>query len=145
MAATIVTGVDDTETAAMAARTAARLAVALDARLHVLSAYGKFESGSVTSGSETIRFNTEKQASRTASAVVADLRAEFPRLKVTSGPAEGRPWEALVNAAKELDASLIVVGNKRVQGFGRVLGSIARDVAAHAPCDVYIAHTHQRG
>src|SRR5690606_28369663 len=43
------------------------------------------------------------------------------------------------------DASLIVVGNKRVQGVaGRVLGSIARDVAAHASCDVYIAHTHTR-
>ena len=42
------------------------------------------------------------------------------------------------------DADVIVVGNKRVQGVSRILGSIARYVAAHAPCDVYIAHTHQR-
>ena len=53
--------------------------------------------------------------------------------------------EALVSESERLDATMIVVGNKRVQGIaGRVLGSIARDVAAHASCDVYVAHTHER-
>ena len=36
---------------------------------------------------------------------------------------------------------MIVVGNKRVQGLARVLGSVASAVAQHAPCDVYIAKT----
>jgi nucleotide-binding universal stress UspA family protein len=43
--------------------------------------------------------------------------------------------------ARRLEARMIVVGNRRVQGAARVLGSIASDVAKHAPCDVYIANT----
>jgi nucleotide-binding universal stress UspA family protein len=36
---------------------------------------------------------------------------------------------------------MIVVGNRRMQGIGRVLGSVANSVAHNAPCDVYIAKT----
>ena len=46
-----------------------------------------------------------------------------------------------MHVAKEIGADLIVVGNRRVQGIGRVLGSVATDVAHHAPCDVYIVKT----
>ena len=34
---------------------------------------------------------------------------------------------------------MIVVGNVHMQGAARVLGSIASDVAHHAPCSVLIA------
>ncbi|WP_281445477.1 universal stress protein, partial [Paenarthrobacter nicotinovorans] len=50
---------------------------------------------------------------------------------------------ALVNEAEMQDARLIVVGNRRMQGLGRVLGSVANTVAHTAPCDVYIAKTDQ--
>ena len=36
---------------------------------------------------------------------------------------------------------MIVVGNRRVQGVSRVLGSIASDVLRRAPCDVLIVNT----
>jgi nucleotide-binding universal stress UspA family protein len=36
---------------------------------------------------------------------------------------------------------MIVVGNRRMHGIGRVLGSVANSVAHNAPCDVYIAKT----
>ena len=39
---------------------------------------------------------------------------------------------------------MIVVGNKRVQGFTRFLGSVARTIASEAHCDLYIVNTHQR-
>jgi nucleotide-binding universal stress UspA family protein len=48
----------------------------------------------------------------------------------------------LCEEAARLEASVIVVGNKRVQGAARVLGSIAGDVAKRAPCNVFIVHTH---
>ncbi|TSD65645.1 universal stress protein [Aeromicrobium piscarium] len=144
MTKTIVVGVDDSESASAAARKAAELALAFGGELHVLSAYGKFEAETFRSGSEEIHFTTEKDASDVASSVVAELRRDFPGLTLSYSPLEGKPGEALVQAAERLDADVIVVGNKRVQGIARVLGSIARDVAAHAPCDVYIAHTHQR-
>ena len=48
---------------------------------------------------------------------------------------------ALCDEAKRLDAEMIIVGNRRVQGMSRVLGSIAMDVARNAPCNVLIVHT----
>lgn len=144
MSKTIVVGVDESETAAAAARRAAELAQAFDGELHVLSAYGKFESETFTSGSEEIRFTSEQDARSVAGNVVAALRQEFPDLAITGDPLEGKPGEALVDAAARIGADIIVVGNKRVQGIARVLGSVARDVAARATCDVYVAHTHQR-
>ena len=41
-----------------------------------------------------------------------------------------------------MDARMIVVGNRRMHGIGRVLGSVANSVAHNAPCDVYIANTY---
>jgi nucleotide-binding universal stress UspA family protein len=47
--------------------------------------------------------------------------------------------------ARRLGARIIVVGNRRVQGASRVLGSIASDVAKQAPCDVLIVNTTGAG
>ena len=145
MSKIVVTGVDASETAAVAARKAAEVASALGARLHVLSAYGDFEAERINVGSEEFLVSNEKTAEGVAFDVFAEIRKDFPGLEITYGPAEGAPADALVKAAEELNAEVIVVGNKRVQGLARILGSIARDVAAKAPCDVYVAHTHQRG
>jgi len=142
---TIVTGVDGSDTATAAARRAAVLARALEARLHVVSAFGKYESETVRIGSDTLILSSERDAEEVAAKVTSTLRAAYPDVAMTSGAVEGKPGEALVAIAEALDAELIVVGNKRVQGIaGRLLGSIARDVAAHASCDVYVAHTHER-
>ena len=142
---TIVTGVDGSETGTAAAERAAVLAGALGARLHVVSAYGKFEQETVKIGSDTMYLSSEKDAEDVAAKITTTLRAAYPDVEITSGAAEGKPGEALVATAEALGADLIVVGNKRVQGIaGRVLGSIARDVAAHASCDVYVAHTHTK-
>ena len=144
MSKIVVTGVDQSETAAAAARTAAGLAAAMGAKLHVLSAYGNFEAEQVSAGSEEILVSSEQFAEEVARDVFVEIRREFPDLEVEYAPAEGNPADALVKAAETLNADVIVVGNKRVQGLARILGSIARDVAAHAPCDVYIAHTHRK-
>lgn len=142
MTKTIVCGVDNSATAAAAARKAAELAVALGGDLHVVSAYGKIESQTVEIGSESVFLSNEMEADRVSGAVAVELRREFPGLHVEPTSSDGKPGEALVKAAERLDAELIVVGNKRVQGIGRVLGSIASHVVSHAPCDVYVAHTH---
>jgi nucleotide-binding universal stress UspA family protein len=47
----------------------------------------------------------------------------------------------MCDEADRLNAQLIVVGNNRVQGIGRVLGAIALDVARRASCDVLISDT----
>ena len=40
-----------------------------------------------------------------------------------------------------MDADVIVVGNKGMQGVRRILGSVPNSVAHQAPCDVLIAFT----
>ena len=43
--------------------------------------------------------------------------------------------------AERLEADVIVVGNRRMQGVSRLLGSVANEVAHNAPCDVLIVKT----
>lgn len=49
--------------------------------------------------------------------------------------------DALLQVAGEVDADLIVVGNKGMKGAGRILGSIPNSIAHRAPCSVLILDT----
>lgn len=142
MAQRIVVGVDASETAYAAARTAAEMAVAFGAELKVVSSYDKFQRERIQLGSEELIFSTEQDALQVATDVVNQLQVDFPTATMSAVTTVGKPGEALVQAAEQFGADLIVVGNKRVQGITRVLGSVARDVSAHASCDVYVVNTH---
>ena len=139
MAKIVVVGVDGRDSSRRAARRAAELAAASDSSLHVLVAVDKVTveefperpgSSQVTSG-------------EIAEAIAADVAGELSAVvrHITSGVLSGKPAVALVDEAQRLDASLIVIGNRRTQGISRVLGSVAAGVVAHAPCDVYIVKT----
>lgn len=144
MSAVVVTGVDGSDTAARASGTAARVATALGAKLVVVTAVEKAETEQVGAPGDEHTLSSGELAEKIADQAVRELKTEFPDLAIEGRAAQGKPADALVDVAEELDASLIVVGNKRVQGVARVLGSIATDVAHKAPCDVYIAHTHSK-
>lgn len=62
-------------------------------------------------------------------------------IQITYPTAHGRPADALIREATQKEARIIVGGNRRMQGIGRVLGS----VAPNAPYDVYIANTYDAG
>ena len=53
----------------------------------------------------------------------------------------GAPAEVLCEFAGHLQADLIVVGNKGMQGGRRFLGSVPNTVSHHAPCSVLIVDT----
>ena len=53
----------------------------------------------------------------------------------------GTPAEVLCDLAAHLDADLIVVGNRGMQGGRRFLGSVPNTVSHHAPCSVLIVDT----
>jgi nucleotide-binding universal stress UspA family protein len=136
----IIVGVDGSETADSAATAAARLAADTGASLHVITAYDK---GAVDErievGADTWVLSSTDNALQTAESVAGRLRGIHP--DVTPGVGEGKPADVLLKAAERLDAKVIVVGNRRMQGIGRVLGSVANTVAHNAPCDVYIVKT----
>jgi nucleotide-binding universal stress UspA family protein len=140
---TIIVGVDDSETARVAARAAARLAWGLGAHLHVVSAVDKEKTVVVEGpGDDKWWFSSTQEARQGAEAVAKTLAAEFPGLgEIGVSVGEGKAHDVLVDEATRLEATTIVVGNRRMQGAGRVLGSIANSVAHNAPCDVYIVKT----
>lgn len=141
MLSKIIVGVDESESAYSAASRAAELAVALDADLWLVSAYGKREAEKLDLGGEEYLLSNEQSASGLLNSVKQRLREHAPEVRVNTSAEEGRPADALVNLEKRIDADLIVVGNRRVQGPMRVFGSIARDVAARTSCDLYVVHT----
>ncbi|MFT4082120.1 MAG: universal stress protein [Nocardioides sp.] len=140
----IITGVDGSDTAADAALAAARLASALDVELVVVCAFDKLEYEEIDTGDQTFEFTTAEWAHNVATRAIVPLKRAYPDLQAAATSAQGKPADVLLQTAAEHDADLIVVGNKRVQGVSRILGSIAADVARHATCDVYVANTHRR-
>lgn len=141
MAGTVIVGVDGSETALRAAQTAKGLAASLGAKLHVVTAFDKDGVEVVGSGSDQFVLADADLAEDVAKKVAVSLSS--PDFKPTYSAARGKPAEALIKEAERLDAHMIVVGNRRMQGLGRILGSVANSVAHNAPCDVYIAKTDE--
>ena len=135
----IVVGVDGGDASMRAAHRAAELAAHSGAALHVLTAVDGSRVEDYPDRPGTIHVTSGEVAESIAAEAARELRSVAEH--VTSAVAQGKPAVALVDEATRLDAHLIVVGNRRVQGIGRVLGSVASGVAAHAPCDVYIVKT----
>jgi len=135
----IVVGVDDSKTAREAARQAVEMANNYQRPVHLVMALTRTSASDVrVSGSETFHFDTISAADNTLKALAGELGARVP---VTTAVVRADPATALCDEATRLEASVIVVGNKRVQGASRILGSIALDVAKSAPCNVLIVHT----
>jgi nucleotide-binding universal stress UspA family protein len=143
----IVVGTDGSDTAAEAVRQATELAKLSGARLEIVSAF------------EPIPQQRVKQEAREAP---GDVQYEIgPRedvnliLEGAAGEAknagveevqtharEGDPADAILDVAEEINADLIVVGNKGMTGARRfLLGSVPNKVSHHAPCSVIIVRT----
>ncbi len=137
---TVVVGIDSSATAAEAARIAAGLAAALQTSLTLVIAHPGGPSQHVAGpGGDSWDASAADGALNTANRVAGSLREIVDDIEIVQ--AEGKPADVLVREAERLHAAVIVVGNRRVQGPGRLLGAIATSVAHHAPCDVYIART----
>ena len=80
-------------------------------------------------------------------ALVQTMRQALQRLGATGEAIVlyGKPAETILQVAKELDASLVVVGTHGRTGFLRIaLGSVADSVVRHAHCSVLVVR-HARG
>jgi nucleotide-binding universal stress UspA family protein len=135
---TIIVGVDQSETARRAAFAAAKIAAACCSPLHVVMAVSRGQSVDVSvGGSDRWHLDWLSDAEQFLDGLVSEL----PASPITRAVSLHDPATALCEEAERLDASMIVVGNRRVQGVARLLGAVATDVARRAPCDVLIANT----
>ena len=133
----IVVGIDRSETAAHAASVAAEMAEALGVNLHLVTCADKSRSVELKVGSD--QFHTDWLAE--AEQFLKDAARRIGYDRVTHAVGSGNPATVLCDEARRLEARTLVVGNRRVQGVSRVLGSVAGDVLKHADCDVLIVNT----
>lgn len=133
----VVVGVDESESAQRAVDRAVAMATALGEPLHLVMAVKNARSSTIRIGSDEY-FLDGLAPSRE---VLDGIKQSAGVPDATSELGEKDPAKSICAAAKRLDASLIVVGNKHMQGVGRLLGAVARSVLHQAPCDVLVAHT----
>ena len=138
----IIVGVDGSDTARKAAEAAAEMATAYKRPLHIVTSMTRNTTREVHGGgSELWHFDSISLAEESLKALCGELKTTSP---ITHAVVMSDPASGLIEEAVRLKASTIVIGNKRVQGAARVLGSIAGDVAKRAPCNVLIVHTVER-
>jgi nucleotide-binding universal stress UspA family protein len=140
----VVVGIDSSATAHDAAVRAAEMAAKLGLGLHIVSAVNKPEVEQITIASvnESFRYDNVAESDTMVKTVALELAASHGIASVTTSVLPGDAAVALCHEAERLSASMIVVGNKRVQGAARVLGSVAGHVMRQAPCDVLVVHTN---
>ncbi len=142
----IVVGTDGSDSAKEAVRQAASLAQLTGASLDVVSAYEPVPKRRVDSEREGAPSDIQHEfgpredvnfALDGAAAIAHGMDVE-----VKPHPRDGDPADAILSVADDVDADLIVVGNKGMTGARRfLLGSVPNKVSHHADCGVMIVRT----
>lgn len=138
---TFVVGVDGSKTSIAAADRAAQFARDAGARLHLVFALRPVLTPGVGLGGEAFMFVDPTEDNAKMLEMVNQIAARWPDLDTSTACVSGPPGPVLVSEAARLSATAIIVGNKRMKGLSRVLGSVANDVAHTASCDVLIVNT----
>ncbi len=134
----IVVGTDHSPQARAAVEKAASMARLYAVPLHIVTAVRRGQVKEYGSGADHWEFDNVGLAKRALGALATEFDST---VTVTTAALDTNPVTALCGEATRLHALVIVVGNKRVQGVSRVLGSVARGVTKSAPCDVLVVNT----
>jgi nucleotide-binding universal stress UspA family protein len=135
---TIIVGYDDTDPAKRALERAAMLAKTFGSKIIVTSV--------APVGTPAVGRSIGPDPTDTAAEHVADLAMARAFMTTEGLEAEyiealGHPGDAIVDAASEHQADLIVVGTREPGFVQRVLGTSVSDTVSHrAHCDVLIVH-----
>jgi nucleotide-binding universal stress UspA family protein len=123
----IVVGVSPIERARQAARCAIDLGTKLGSEVHLVTAFA-------SSGASADRDRAHAEGFLDSMALEAGRKLQTHALP-------GDAADAILQVAGEVDADLIVVGNKGMHGAARILGSVPNHIAHKAPCSVLIVDT----
>ncbi|MGY4102636.1 universal stress protein [Nocardia sp. R16R-3T] len=143
---TIVVGTDGSDSSYVAVDKAASLAAAAGATLVVACAYYPSDDRDVAAAADVLK--DEAYQVRGSAPTNEILRTARDRA-IAAGTTEiveraivGEPVESLLALVKEVQADLLVVGNRGLNTLaGRLLGSVPSDVARKSRSDVLIVHT----
>jgi nucleotide-binding universal stress UspA family protein len=140
---TIVVGTDGSATATRAVEKAAALASDENAKLVIACAYsGQQRDLAAEDALRDEAFQIRGSGPTDEILRIAAERANaLGASNVSPRPVMGQPVEALIDLAAEVEADLLVVGNRGLRGIGRLLGSVSADVSRKSPVDVLIVHT----
>jgi nucleotide-binding universal stress UspA family protein len=143
---TIVVGTDGSDSSYKAVDKAAALAAAAQAKLVIACAYYPADERGLGATSDVLKEDAYQV--RGSAPTENILRTARDRAKAAGAPdiqersMVGAPVESLLQLVEDVDADLIVIGNRGLNTLaGRLLGSVPSDVARKAPSDVLIVHT----
>ncbi len=135
----IVVGTDGSGRATIALHKALELAKATGGTLHV--AHGVNDSGFADTVEAQVQVDKLRaDAERVKSEVHGIAKSHGVEIEYHNPSAE-HAADALMALAKEVDADVIVIGDRGRTGVNRILGSVPHKVSHHSPCSVLIVYT----
>jgi nucleotide-binding universal stress UspA family protein len=146
MFGSIVVGTDGSGTATQAVREAVDMAKATGATLELVSAYAPVSESRLAAerrdAPEDVQWAINpKQEVELSLSDAAEIAREAG-VTVNTHARQGDPADAILDVAEELNAGLVIVGNKGMTGAKRfLLGSVPDKISHHAPCSVLIVRT----
>jgi nucleotide-binding universal stress UspA family protein len=142
---TIVVGTDGSDSAKRAVAESVRIAKALGAEVHVVSAYMPLRGAQIVGAAEGAAKVWQPLPDSQVEGILdeAGTAVRLRDVKVTTHAVkDGDPADALLGVADEVGATLIVVGNKGMHSAKRyVLGNVPNKVSHRARCNVLIVAT----
>ena len=142
----VVVGTDGSESSYRAVEKAGQLAADESATLVIACAYVPADPRSVSQAADQLGDDAYQiQGDNPAEDIVRTARERAQAAgasTVETRTVKGAPVETLIKLAEEVEADLLVVGNRGLSSLtGRLLGSVPADAARRATCDVLIVHT----
>jgi nucleotide-binding universal stress UspA family protein len=139
----VVVGTDGSPTAQRVVQAAGDLALLTAASLHVVAAYKPARIAVLAGvGGAAARYGDDE---RLAAKLILDHAIEsLPRelIPVTAICRLGDASDVLLAVAEEVNADLLVIGNRGAAGLCRyLLGGAAGRLPYQAPCSVHVVHT----
>jgi nucleotide-binding universal stress UspA family protein len=143
MYTTIVVGTDGSESASKAVQHAASLAALSGAHLHIATVAPRIPV--LVAPDMIVASNEWGEASAESARVALEAAgtiASEAGAEATTHSLGGDPADALLSLCDEVDADLLVIGNRGMHGARRfLLGSVSSRCAHHAGCSVLIVQT----
>jgi nucleotide-binding universal stress UspA family protein len=120
-----------------------RILVASDGSPHSYAAWDEALYITKRVGSDLLALSVAREESEleTARAIVARLKteADYQNVSLETLVLQGRPYEAIIQAAREKQADMIVMGALGMTGLTSLLmGSVTERVIAQSPCAVMV-------